>query len=153
MEPEVEATAEKIFFSPDQCEYTDLKIFSLNADDLGHEITAHLDIALGRIESRQFADGEISLQILDSVSGHKVFIIKSFAGQKINDGIMELILAVSSMKKSGASNITVIVPYFPYSKVESSLHLTQPARRIPRPRPSSQPTSPSSLRQWVAIFW
>lgn len=60
------------------------------------------------------------MQILDSIRGHKVFIVKSFENQNINDGIMELLLAVSTMKKEGAESVTAIVPFFPYSLPSSS---------------------------------
>ena len=59
---------------------------------------------------------------MDSVRGHKVFIIKSFENKDINDGIMELILAVSCMKKSGADRVTAIIPFLPYSTASSALN-------------------------------
>ena len=59
---------------------------------------------------------------MDAVRGHKVFILKSFENKNINDGIMELILAVSAMKKSGAASVTAIIPFFPYSTASSALH-------------------------------
>lgn len=44
----------KIFFSPDQSEYTDLKIFSFGGEVLAREIVAHLDISEGRHETIRF---------------------------------------------------------------------------------------------------
>jgi phosphoribosylpyrophosphate synthetase len=44
-----------------------------------------------------------------------VFIIKSFENKNINDGVMELLFAVSCMKKEGAKTVTAIIPYIPYS--------------------------------------
>jgi len=82
---------------------------------LAREIASHLDIGLGRHLSSKFSDGEVNIQILDSVRGHKVFLIKSFEDKNINDGIMELLLAVSTMKKEGAESVTAIIPFFPYS--------------------------------------
>ncbi len=55
------------------------------------------------------------------VRGHDVYIIKSFENKNIDDGIMELILAVSCMKKSGAEKVTAIVPFFPYSTTTSAV--------------------------------
>jgi len=46
----------------------------------------------------------------------------SFENKNINEGIMELILAVSAMKKSGAASVTAIIPFFPYSTASSALH-------------------------------
>jgi|JI61114C2RNA_FD_contig_31_7664459_length_1529_multi_3_in_0_out_0_2 phosphoribosylpyrophosphate synthetase len=110
----------KIFFSPEQCEHTDLKIFSFGSGMLSNEIVSHLDISLGKHETLRFSDGEINMRLLDSVSGHKVFIIKTFEDQKINDGLMELMLAVSCMKKAGATAVVAIIPYFPYSRMHST---------------------------------
>jgi phosphoribosylpyrophosphate synthetase len=66
----------KIFFSPDQCEHTDFKIFSFGGDLLSNEIASHLDISLGKHETVRFNDGEISIQLLDSVSGPKSSYLK-----------------------------------------------------------------------------
>ena len=55
------------------------------------------------------------MQVFDSVSGHKVVILKTFENQSINDGLMELLLAITTMKKNGATNVTVVFPYFPYT--------------------------------------
>jgi phosphoribosylpyrophosphate synthetase len=87
----------------------------MGGSSLGREISSHLDIALGRHETSRFNDGEISMQIFDSVSGHKVVILKTFENQSINEGLMELLLAISTMKKNGASHVTVVFPYFPYT--------------------------------------
>ena len=55
------------------------------------------------------------MQVYDSVSGHKVVILKTFENQAVNEGLMELLLAITTMKKNGASNVTVVFPYFPYT--------------------------------------
>ena len=48
-----------------------------------------------------------------------MFIVKSFDDQNVNDGIMELLLAVATMKKEGAESVTAIIPFFPYSMPSS----------------------------------
>ncbi len=75
---------------------------------------------MGRLNSYKFNDGETGIQILDSVRGQNVFIVKSFENRNINDGVMELLLAVSTMKKEGAESVTAIIPFFPYSLPSSS---------------------------------
>ena len=79
-----------------------------------------MDIGLGRMNSTKFNDGEINIQILDSIRGQKVILIKSFEDKNVNDGIMELLLAVATMKKEGAASVTAIIPFFPYSLPSSS---------------------------------
>ena len=56
---------------------------------------------------------------MDSIRGQNVFIVKSFDDQNVNDGIMELLLAVATMKKEGAESVTAIIPFFPYSMPSS----------------------------------
>ena len=68
--------------------HTDLKIFAFDADILGKEVATHLDTTLGRHITTRFNDGEINIQLLDHVRGHKVYLIKSFENKDINEGIM-----------------------------------------------------------------
>ena len=112
---EIETTINKIFLTSLQSEFSNLKLFAFDAETLAREIASHLDIGLGRHVCCKFNDGEVNIQILDSVRGHKVFIIKSFEPKNINDGLMELFLAVATMKKEGAESVTAIIPFLPYS--------------------------------------
>lgn len=100
--PEFETHINKIFLTPDISEFTDLKVFAFDAEILGKEVATHLDTTLGRHITNRFNDGEIGIQLLDNVRGHNVFIIKSFENKDINDGVMELLLAIAAMKRSGA---------------------------------------------------
>lgn len=100
--PQIETFLDKIFLTSDFSTFSDLKIFAFDADILGKEVATHLDTTLGRHITTRFNDGEISIQVLDMVRGHKVYIIKSFENKDINDGLMQLLLAVSCMKKAGA---------------------------------------------------
>ena len=115
LDEEIQTTINKIFLTQDNSEFSDLKLFAFDAEILGKEVAAHLDITLGRQKTGRFGDGEIDIQVFESVRGHKVFIIKSFENKNINEGIMELLLAVSCMRKAGASSIAAIIPYLPYS--------------------------------------
>lgn len=61
----------------------------------------------------QFSDGELSCIINDTVRGKDVCLIQSF-GDPVNDNIMELLLTISALRRSGANNITAVIPYFGY---------------------------------------
>ena len=98
-----------------QSEFADLKVFAFDSEVLGKEVASHLDIGLGRQINAKFNDGENHIRVLDSVKGQKVYVIKTFEDKNINDGIMELLLAVSCIKREGAERITAIIPFFPYS--------------------------------------
>ena len=71
---------------------------------------------MGRNINSRFNDGEIEIQLLEPVRDQNIFILKSFENKNINDGIMELLLAISCIKKEGAKSVTAIIPYFPYSE-------------------------------------
>ena len=42
-------------------------------------------------------------------------ILKTFENETINDGLMELMLSIATMKKNGATHVTALLPYFPYT--------------------------------------
>jgi len=61
----------------------------------------------------QFSDGELSCSINETVRGKDIYLIQSF-GTPVNDNIMELLLTISALRRSGANNITAVIPYFGY---------------------------------------
>ena len=61
----------------------------------------------------RFADGEVSIQIHENVRGKDVYIVQS-CGAPVNDNIMELLLTVSAVRRSGARRVTAVIPYFAY---------------------------------------
>ena len=62
-----------------------------------------------------FADGEISVEFLDNIRGEDVFIIQSTA-TPVNDSLMELLIMIDAAKRSSASRITAVIPYFGYAR-------------------------------------
>ena len=95
-------------------------IFSGNANPLlAEKIADQLGVSLGSAKISKFNDGEISIQIKESVRGKHVFIIQSTcpsSTQSINDNFMELILLIRTCKRASAGTITVIMPYFGYAR-------------------------------------
>jgi ribose-phosphate pyrophosphokinase len=74
-----------------------------------------LSIPLGALESTQFADGELSVEIGDNVRGGDVFVIQSTCSPA-NDRLMELLIIVDALKRSSAGRITAAIPYFGYAR-------------------------------------
>lgn len=66
--------------------------------------------------SKYFKNGEVYVELKDSVNNHRMFIIQSFSLP--NTHLMELLLTVDAAKRSGAKEINVIIPYFPYSRMD-----------------------------------
>ncbi len=95
----------------------DIRIFSGNGNELfSHEVCAKLNVQLARAAVSQFADGEIGIQIIDSVRGKDCYVVQSLCGPNLHDRIMELLLMVSSLRRSSAARVTAIIPYMSYAR-------------------------------------
>ena len=83
--------------------------------DLSNEVAKLLHNGLSSIELGTFSDGEIQVEIKDNVRGHDTFIIQStcFPADK---NLMEIMLLADALKRSSASKITAVVPYFGYAR-------------------------------------
>ena len=83
--------------------------------DLSDEVAKLLNNELSSIELGTFSDGEIQVEINENVRGHDTFIIQStcFPADK---HLMELMLLADALKRSSASNITAVVPYYGYAR-------------------------------------
>lgn len=96
----------------------DLRIFSGNANSaLAQKIADHLGMELGKIRVERFADGEIDVQILESVRAHDCYIIQSTC-PPVNENLMELLIMVDAFKRASAGRITVVIPYFGYARAD-----------------------------------
>ncbi len=92
------------------------KIFAGSAcKEFAHDVCKNLDVPLSKAEIKRFSDGEISVQISESVRGRDVFIIQS-TGAPSNDNLMELLIMTDALRRSSANSITAVVPYFGYAR-------------------------------------
>jgi ribose-phosphate pyrophosphokinase len=93
-----------------------LLLFSGNANPvLAAEIATHLEMQLGKLMLRQFADGEIYLQIQENVRGGDVFVIQPTC-TPVERNLMELLLMIDALKRSSAERITAVLPYYGYAR-------------------------------------
>jgi ribose-phosphate pyrophosphokinase len=83
--------------------------------ELAAEIADHLGIELTPTTARDFANGEIYVRFQESVRGADTFVIQSHA-QPINQWIMEQLLMVDALKRASAKRITVVIPFYGYSR-------------------------------------
>jgi ribose-phosphate pyrophosphokinase len=91
-------------------------IFSGSASQqLTKEIVEILGVKLGKIELGKFSDGEIKVEILENVRGHETYIVQSTCAPS-NANLMELMLITDALKRSSASKITAIIPYYGYAR-------------------------------------
>lgn len=80
---------------------------------LSRSICSKLGTTVAPVDVTRFSDGEISCVINDSVRGKDVYLIQSF-GSPVNDNIMELLLTITALRRSGANSITAVIPYYGY---------------------------------------
>ena len=81
-----------------------IKIFSGTSNrNLAAAIADRLDMKLGRIEAGKFSDGEVSVNILETVRGSDVFVIQS-TSTPVNDNLMELLIMIDAMKRASAGS-------------------------------------------------
>ena len=91
-------------------------IFTGSANpELASEVSKILDIDISHADIGQFSDGEIKVQIEDNVRGHDTFIIQSTCAPT-NKNVMEIMLIADALKRSSASKVTAIVPYYGYAR-------------------------------------
>ena len=85
------------------------------SQQLTMEIVEILGAKLGKIELGKFSDGEIKVEILENVRGHETYIVQSTCAPS-NANLMELMLITDALKRSSASKITAIIPYYGYAR-------------------------------------
>jgi ribose-phosphate pyrophosphokinase len=96
--------------------YGELKIFSGRAHPaLAREICEYLGIALGEITLFNFSDGENYCQIDENVRGADIFVVQPTCSP-VNDHMMELLILLDAFRRSSASRITAVMPYFGYAR-------------------------------------
>lgn len=99
-----------------------MKIFSGTANiPLAEEIAGHLNTSLGKIMIKEFADGEIGIQVLENVRGKDVYLIQPTCPPNVNSNIMELILLISTMRRASARTITAVLPYYGYARQDRKM--------------------------------
>ncbi len=95
---------------------TDLKLISGTANiELAEEISRYLGKPLANSKISRFSDGEVYVQIDESVRGADVFLIQSLSAP-VNDNIMELLVTLDALKRSSANSVNIVVPYYAYAR-------------------------------------
>ena len=82
---------------------------------LAKEIAEYLSIQLSPVELKTFPDGEISVQILESVRGRDVFVVQSIA-RRPNHYLMELLLLIDALKRASARSVVAVITYYGYCR-------------------------------------
>lgn len=103
-----------------------IKIFSLNSNlPLAKEIADYIGVELSNCEVNKFADGEVQVNITETVRGHKVFVVQP-TSTPVNDHYMELLIMIDALKRASADEINVVMPYYGYSRQDRKAKSRQP---------------------------
>lgn len=105
---------------------TKLKIFSLNSNEpLARELAEEVGVPLGKISVTRFSDGEIQINIEESIRGSDVFIIQS-TSSPVNENLMELLIMVDAVKRASARTVNVVLPYYGYARQDRKARAREP---------------------------
>lgn len=103
-----------------------IKVFSANANqDLAEAIAAKLGVKLGDAKVLKFSDGEIGVNINETVRGQDVFIVQS-TSYPVNDHLMELLIMIDACKRASAGRITAVMPYYGYARQDRKAKARDP---------------------------
>ncbi|MCL2226253.1 MAG: ribose-phosphate pyrophosphokinase [Oscillospiraceae bacterium] len=94
----------------------DIKIISGNSNiPFAESVCRNIGLRIGEATVGTFSDGEIAVNLFESVRGSDVFIVQS-TSYPVNDHLMEMLIMVDACKRASASRITVVTPYFGYAR-------------------------------------
>jgi ribose-phosphate pyrophosphokinase len=94
----------------------ELKVFTGSAHPaLGEAIAQHIGVPLGRAHLARFSDGEVWFQSHDNVRGADVFVVQPTCSP-VNENLMEMLLMLDAFKRSSASRLTAVLPYYGYGR-------------------------------------
>lgn len=94
----------------------ELKLLSGTANpELAREVAEHLGLSLTPIKISPFSDGEIYVQLQESVRGLDCFVIQPTC-TPVNENLMELLILIDAVKRASAGRITVVMPYYGYGR-------------------------------------
>ncbi len=103
-----------------------VKLFSLSSNrPLAEEIAESIGIPLAKCDVLRFADGEINVNINETVRGHHCFVVQPTAAPA-NDHLMELLIMCDALKRASAESINLVVPYYGYGRQDRKARSRQP---------------------------
>ncbi len=106
--------------------FSDFKIFAGNSHhELAEKIAACVGKPLGKATVTKFSDGEISVNLWETVRGVDVYIIQSTC-DPVNDNLMELLIMIDAMKRASAGRINAVIPYYGYARQDRKAKARDP---------------------------
>ena len=101
-------------------------IFSLSSSkQLCKEICNFLNLPEGKISVKHFADGEVLVELEETVRGRDVYIVQSTCNP-VNENLMEVLVACDCLKRASAHSVNLVIPYFGYARQDRKAKARQP---------------------------
>jgi ribose-phosphate pyrophosphokinase len=111
-------TLQKPSLLPSIPENNRLRLFSGSSNiPLAQEVARYLGMDLGPMIRKQFADGELYIQIQESIRGCDVYLIQPCC-YPVNDHLMELLIMIDACRRASARQITAVIPYYGYARAD-----------------------------------
>lgn len=99
-------------------EHSRLRLFSGSSNvPLAQEVAHYLGIDLGPMVRKRFADGELYIQIQESIRGCDVYLIQPTC-YPVNNNLMELLIMIDACRRASARQITAVIPYYGYARAD-----------------------------------
>ncbi|GBF23401.1 ribose-phosphate pyrophosphokinase [Candidatus Gastranaerophilus sp. (ex Termes propinquus)] len=94
----------------------DIKLFCGRSNNtLAQEIAQYLGTSVGPMIIKNFSDGEIYVQVQDSIRGDDVFVVQPICNP-VNENLVELLIIIDAFKRASAKSITAVIPYYGYAR-------------------------------------
>ncbi|KKI91556.1 ribose-phosphate pyrophosphokinase [Bacillus sp. SA1-12] len=111
---------------PNRYEDSNLKLFTLNSDpELSKRISEILGVELGKSSVSRFSDGEIQINIEESIRGSEIYLIQSIS-DPVNEHLMELLIMIDALKRASAKTINLVIPYYGYARQDRKARAREP---------------------------
>ncbi|TJX67843.1 ribose-phosphate pyrophosphokinase [Soehngenia saccharolytica] len=106
--------------------YGEIKVFTGNANkELAKKICEEMGAKLGDCEVSTFSDGELNVDIRETVRGADVFIIQPTCSP-VNDNLMELLIMIDAVKRASAGRVNAVIPYYGYARQDRKTKAREP---------------------------
>jgi ribose-phosphate pyrophosphokinase len=103
-----------------------IKVFTGNSHpQLAENIADRLGVPVGKSKVSTFSDGEISVDINETVRGNDVFLVQS-TSSPVNNNLMELLIMIDAFKRASAGRITAVIPYYGYARQDRKVKSRDP---------------------------
>ncbi|MEG1411166.1 MAG: ribose-phosphate diphosphokinase [Paraclostridium sp.] len=105
---------------------SEIKILAGNASkELAQKVADYIGVPMAQCEVGTFSDGEISVNISETVRGCDVFVIQS-TNSPVNDNLMELLIMIDALRRASAGRVTAVIPYYGYARQDRKAKARDP---------------------------